>query len=332
MTNANALNKTDRPADKDYTGYVVKVSYDYGWVEEAQKTLNAMYQSVARAGRDTSGIAQYCGEVRQGNLRKREEEMLKIFGTMDLRCVHCGQRNLRYLRLVQTPAGDRQMWGQKCGERAGLDATAVDEKLARDRAEREAEMAQTNWRKMEAAAENPDAAWLLDNYEGSSNFINDVKGRYDSKGYLSERQAEAVLNAYAKGVEIAISKVNRRFEDAEAGPAPIGDGIEVEGTVLTVKEYDSQYGVNYKFLVKLDNGSKVWSTIPKMSNFEWGWEARNIYDRTRMNDPYADYAEAVYGLFKLARVRFTANFIPGRDGDPTFSIAKRPRKAVLVEN
>ena len=94
-----------------------------------------------------------------------------------------------------------------------------------------------------------------------------------------------------------------------AGQAPSGR-MTVEGRVVAVKVRESErWGTLYGIVVRLRNGSAVYSTVPRRLEESLGWEP----------------VEALRGK----RVRFTATFEPA-NRDPHFSFARRPRGAELL--
>lgn len=56
-------------------------------------------------------------------------------------------------------------------------------------------------------------------------------------------------------------KAKREAEKSVAGVAPTGR-IVVRGTVVSVKIYENYYGMTEKMMVKLENGSTVFGTVP----------------------------------------------------------------------
>lgn len=107
----------------------------------------------------------------------------------------------------------------------------------------------------------------------------------------------------------AVEKIvgERELEAAERRPAPTGR-VQVEGEVVSVKSYFSQYGESIKITVKSDEGFLVWGTAPSTILRDVGFD----------------------GELKGSRVRFTATVEPSED-DPSFGFYKRPTKAQLVQ-
>lgn len=131
---------------------------------------------------------------------------------------------------------------------------------------------------------------------------------------LTERQLAAVVKCHTRELEWAARNAQRETEraaEAEAAkPVPLGNGLTVEGEIVHTKSQDgyAYNSVEYKMLVKGD-GWKVWATIPN-ALFDGGMNIDTL---------------------KGHRVRFVANVELGRDGDPSFGVAKRPRRAELID-
>lgn len=94
----------------------------------------------------------------------------------------------------------------------------------------------------------------------------------------------------------------RAAEQAEAGPAPRGRQA-IEGKIVKIAEKFNDFGSRLVMTVVLDNGSRVWGTVP----------ARLVDD-------------AEVGT----RVAFTAMFTENDDQDEDFAFFTRPTKATII--
>lgn len=136
-------------------------------------------------------------------------------------------------------------------------------------------------------------------------------------GCLTDRQAEAARTALA-----------RRAEEAAAPTAPVPTGrTEVQGTVVSVKDKVTQYGVSVKMVVRDDRGFKVWGTVPAALADAacQRWED-SLPEGTWMGQ-YG--GEAWFDTLQGATVRFTAQ-LQASDTDEAFGFFKRPTKAQLI--
>jgi hypothetical protein len=139
--------------------------------------------------------------------------------------------------------------------------------------------------------------------------LGDLLRTLESKGALSVKQIELaerlIREDYEEQAKTEAVDAERAAEVAAALPVPTGR-IEVEGEVLTVKDYENEHnprgGLIFKMLVLGDDGWKVWGTVPRSISPDRG-----------------------------DRVKFTATVKP-KEGDETFGYYSRPSKAeVLVK-
>ena len=139
----------------------------------------------------------------------------------------------------------------------------------------------------------------------------------DTWGCLTDRQAEAARKALA-----------RRAAEAAAPTAPVPTGrTEVQGTVVSVKDKVTQYGVSVKMVVRDDRGFKVWGTVPAALADAacQRWED-SLPEGTWMGQ-YG--GEAWFDTLQGSTVRFTAQLQPS-DNDEAFGFFKRPTKAQFI--
>lgn len=138
-------------------------------------------------------------------------------------------------------------------------------------------------------------------------FRADLAERLRKFGSLSEAQVAAVERGLAREAERA-AEVDRA---KAAGPLPRGR-MDVEGVVLSFKDQKSQFGMTLKMLVKLDDGRKLYGTVPLALMGEWDDQGER-----------SNFAEVG------SRVRFSATVEPSGD-DPAFGFFKRPTGASVV--
>lgn len=141
---------------------------------------------------------------------------------------------------------------------------------------------------------------------------------------LSTRQIEVVQDKLAK-------RVAKQAEAAET-PAPAGR-VVVTGEIVSAKTRETEFGTQYKILVKDDQGFKVWVSIPKA-------QADQAYDEFQIAhpDPYM-YGYAVWfegttlnddlNGVKGRRITFTATLEPSKD-DVAFAFGSRPTKGAWL--
>jgi len=180
-------------------------------------------------------------------------------------------------------------WGNGPCAACGGKGTCGEKTAAKKAEKREARAAA---RKADAKKLFPDAVELLENYEGNIRFVKEIAARYNEAGFLSEKQAAAVVKTVAQAAVDAIT----------ATPVVTGR-IVLEGEIVSMKETVDFYGAKVVIVLKDDRGFKVYGRIP-----------------AKLLD-----AEVNTG----SRVRFTAT-VTESDKDKTFGFYSRPTKAEVL--
>jgi hypothetical protein len=236
-----------------------------------------------------------------------EADMARAFGP-DWRkkihhCVHCGNGNVRWITAVShTPTGEVVVFGSDCTERLGF-ANRQDWKLAQLKAKAEAGHARLKVWKMRTAylEQHPEIVTAIEDAKKpehqQNRFVADVLSKLNIYGYLTDNQAGAVVKSLAKDLDIAARKAAEATE--VKGDAPEGRAV-VTGEVLTVREQESDFGLVVKMLMKLQNNSRVWLTVP-----------------------------AGHGIDKGQTITVRATFTRSKD-DRSFGFGKRPTFLGLV--
>jgi hypothetical protein len=236
-------------------------------------------------------------------------------------CSHCGA-HFRWAAVVRhIPTGDLLTIGEQCADnRLTLPNRAeFAAKFIKDRAARERAAAEKAAVKAAFQAEYADVIeYLADiDIEDGHPFLGDMKMLLNRKGALTENQAKAVRKFAARA---AMYAAQRAAEQAALANAPaLAEGrYLIEGEIATTKWQDSIYGGALKMLVKLDNGNKVWGTVPAA-----------LSDLTYAEVDHAT-GKVTEGIdLKGQRVRFTAQVTRSND-DEHFGYFKRPTGATLV--
>lgn len=150
--------------------------------------------------------------------------------------------------------------------------------------------------------------------EIGNGFITDVLSKYRQYGSLSPKQVDAILAARRRDVE---RQAGWAKEAAEAAPVTPGR-YTVTGTVVSAKWKSTQFGLTLKMVVKLEDGAKVWGTVPK----DILRELPEVTDAEYYGEPDES---ALIG----AEVSFDAT-VEVSDKDETFGFFKRPTKASVT--
>ena len=223
---------------------------------------------------------QYCGgdvDAYREDIKMWEADMRAVLGADWIkkihRCVHCGNGNVRWITAVKhAPSGETVVFGSDCTERLGF-ANKVAFKLAllQSRADTQAKNFKLYQAKVAFLAANPAIADALvrinEPVHARNSFAKDVLGKLAVYGSLSARQIECVLSSMQRDIERAASQAVEAVEPK--GDAPSGRA-DVSGVVLTIKTQESDYGSVTKMLLKLDNNSKVWLTVPAGADLNRG--------------------------------------------------------------
>lgn len=256
----------------------------------------------------------------QEEIKYWEEQMARYFpGWRNAnpnihKCGHCGNTNVRYIVAVEhMPTGKNVVFGSDCVLRLNF-ANHSEFKAAQVRARAEQGNARlaVYAKRVAFLAANPELATVLANVDApvhaKNSFAHDVVNKLNQYGELSPRQIECLIESLARDVEWENTRASRAAAEearkATALPAPTGR-VQVTGTVVMTKSYDSDYGVTLKMLVLLDTGAKVFCSVP------------------------SDLDCCEVGTLKGKRVQFTATFTPDKN-DALFAFGKRPAKATVL--
>jgi len=149
-----------------------------------------------------------------------------------------------------------------------------------------------------------------------NSFISDIVYKLENGIFPTDKQVIAL--------EKVISMLSQQDEKkAEKGEAPLGKQMVV-GTICTVKRQYSQFGIQEKMLVELENHSTVWGSVGKAlwEMVPCSGEARRLFDE-------GDLDASFKARFRGVKVQFEADFSHA-DNDSTHSFFKRPVKFSLV--
>lgn len=164
---------------------------------------------------------------------------------------------------------------------------------------------------MELAAEGRLARW-----EGFD-FMMDMVRRWRGSRPFTERQLGAVVRCVERDRErqerIARLRAEREAR-LVAAPTLEAGRRDIEGIVVSTKSGESEYGWWYKMLVELDDGCRVYGSVPGPLQ---SWECSASDDGT---------VRQIRGQ----RVAFSAELEGPRPDDPHFSFFKRPTKSRII--
>ena len=307
---------------------------------------------IARKGDAQSATCEKCGtKVALRGVRGVYAESVPC----DDRCQYaigpvcaCGCSGENHGRGYITPIGERPEW--VLARDAKRQAAKVERQSAKTRKARTA----IEDRQAELLAQHPELAWLsyLDDADmhNGSDFMIDMVAAFDC-GRMTERQATAASRAIVRETERHARRVEREVRDAELIESgftyPTGR-VDVTGTIVSVKDRPG-YAYNttvWQMLVAVDEGWKVWMTLPR-TLIEWAMDRQRDEQESRRQERVAAAKAAYEATGELPsldaepfvpwtaylvnhRVAFTAT-LQGSDKDPLFGFGARPSKARMVE-
>ena len=181
------------------------------------------------------------------------------------RCVHCGNGNVRYMEICfHKPSGRNVAFGSDCVARLGFKGhNEFKIEHIRSHANNMARAAAKLKARKEFLLKHEGLEEALTKgVERGNPFVAKMDVAVYEYGRLSEAQIAAVMDSARRDAEIAARKAKWKAEKAAAGPVPTGKRIEFTGVILSFKVVDTGFGPTTKMLVKLENGSKIWTSRP----------------------------------------------------------------------
>lgn len=191
------------------------------------------------------------------------------------RCIHCGNGTVRWITAVRhVPSNEVVVFGAVCTGRLGF-ADKFAFKLAQLQARAEARNVRFTifTKRQEFLAAHPEVEAILthiDQPQHAKNFFaQDVMRKLDQYGSLSQAQVDAVVKSLARDNEHEARKAAEAAEPK--GDAPSGRQT-VTGTVVSIKTQEGYMPgtTTLKMLVKLENNSKAWASVPSGADVQKG--------------------------------------------------------------
>ena len=264
----------------------------------------------ACAAKDLKMVALAIVEVEEGNQIQDGDPQFEVSVEYDIfdqeawerhsgkiprgkaKCDCCG-RDVKYVCLVEhKPSKRGAIVGRQCfATIAGLAESAFNEMSVALAQKAATSARRNNWLKA-----NPQHAEIFQWARGSfSKIAKDIVEKLGRFGSISEKQAE-LLYKLKSDYEARLAQSKGKWPEKRE---------VVEGVVKSVKEsYDYNNKKCFKMLVELDNGLRVYGSVPSE------WAGSNVC---------GDYCDIHVG----DRVGFKATFEPSKD-DPMFGFFKRP--------
>lgn len=233
-------------------------------------------------------------------------------------CDHCGTPHRYGSVVLNTETGEEAAIGVICAGKVlafshGADFKKLMEKrVAQLRKREKTREAEAAYREAHPAVSKylDDQLELSRQGQRHNSFAADVARKLRKYGELSEKQTAAIEKCLVREIEFAKKKQEQAAKLADAPPLAEGR-IEIEGRIVSTKYQESMYGTTLKMLVELEDGNRVWGTMPaKLEDEAW-----KIAQDQGKNAPE----------FRETLVRFTATVERSQD-DEHFGFFKRPSK------
>lgn len=221
-------------------------------------------------------------------------------------CHHCGAYIRYFAILKHVPTGDYIAVGETCLENRFERATHEFQAL-RKQAQLDRQAQRIKTAVAEFVAANSDLTFMADKTgettpetSKDNDFIADVARKLRTYGELSERQVEAVRKAIVRDAERAA----RQAAQAEEATTPVPTGrVQITGTVVMRRFYDSDFGGSIKIIVKGETDEGFWKVF--------------------VTEPAAITTEVGDVVTLTATVEAS-------DKDESFGFGKRPSKASIL--
>jgi hypothetical protein len=193
------------------------------------------------------------------------------YGSVSRNCDHCGKA-IRYGVRFKYDNGGFVVFGERCTElidlpdelrnRIGYEMNRVRIAAANERKKLRKEQEWVD-RRAEMTTRNPDVVEFLEDMDTNEKFafLLSMADAYEKWGSLTDGQINAVRKIMASRQAKAAEKIDEALALRDAPEAPEGRQTVV-GTVASTRVDTSDYGSVRKMLLKLDDGNKVWGTMP----------------------------------------------------------------------
>lgn len=258
-------------------------------------------QDVHRPSAINPGDYEY---VKVDEARKaRVEGQTKLAGPAGT-CHHCGKAIIWRVHFKHVPTGNLVTFGYQCAEILKMTDNRIDHEmnLLKRRAaneRREEQWAQeTEDRRHKFMTEHADVYKFVMEYDDdfAQDYINRYKWGIEKYGSPLDWQIDKIREFMQKREDYLARRVQETAKLASA--AELVEGRQhIEGTILSIKYVESVYGTTQKMLVQLDDGNKVFGSVPA----------------------------SIHDVEKGDRVSFDATIQPKEDH---FAFYSRPAKAV----
>lgn len=259
---------------------------------------------------DNKRPAYYGQPIQQLELEIREwtETNIRLFGenfhSRIHKCEHCNHSgHVRYIAVVNyIPTNTLHSFGYICAERLEIkDKAAFRLRFIKDKASIDHAKAESYKLRAKFNETNEEFLKVLENASKmnlSNGFLIDIIAKFHNTNNVpSELQVKMFLISFEKYLNF--QKCHEE-EQTQLTSCPEGR-ITISGTILAIKNHESQFGLSWKMLVLDDRKFKIWGSLPSKLSVE----------------------------DKGKKVKFDA-MITKSNKDQSFGFFKRPTKVCLI--
>lgn len=184
------------------------------------------------------------------------------------RCDCCGA-HLTYVQVYKHKNGDHVKLGETCASRVELNDSRAELAITRlkEAAKNERESAKrTAGRRIHRRdlinllRSDPELR-LAFRYRKDNGFIHDVFSKFIDYGVFSPAQEAALRKSGVSAKKFAKAKIEQQAKLASSDPVAEGR-YEITGKVISEKWVDGYYGETHKMVVELDDGNRVYGSVP----------------------------------------------------------------------
>lgn len=217
-------------------------------------------------------------------------------------CHHCGKAIIWRVWFKHVPTGNLVTFGYQCADILSMTDNRIDHEMNLLKRTAANERREEEWSKSVAdrreawEANHPDEAAFVRDYKGDfgQDFINRLRWGIDKYGSPLDNQIESLKKFIAARTAFETRKVE---EEKQLEDAPLlGSGRQtITGTIISTKYVDNPYSDarTHKMLVKLDDGNKVYGTVPSVIDSH----ATDLKDLRVQFDAKVEPKEDHFGFF-----------------------------------
>jgi hypothetical protein len=162
------------------------------------------------------------------------------------------------------------------------------------------------------AFKNNDPAWSKVAWPITT--LRDLRSKVRQYGSLSEKQEAFALSLHKQAVDTIVSaaaEIEARAKALAAGVRAPEGRLTVSGVIKSIKWVESDFGGSFKTLVELDNGTRVYGTLPvdqheNSTNINGAWVTNQAEagDRVEITATFeVSHKDTLFGFYKRPKFK-----------------------------